>query len=404
MDNSNPKSHNRAVARFDHWIRNRFPTLNTDLENHSARERESGQVEPSSLSGALREEGSSLIQEILDSEQESGRSFDELFDLLGNVGLFMAACTRHGLNQPVKGASPLLGASRLAIRLAEELDVAPRFLAAHLSLLNPAQNGRYKLFTELASERMFIDYNARGMLAYQSAARALKSILGIGVSSRWAPELWADTVRALEKALESNHWLFKNLDVESFFYHVRPYYRPHHVGEQVYRGANAGDFAAINEVDLMLGLCSSGDPFYQWVLREKRDYILPEDRASMDRSCVRVSLLDRFLEEANPSCTTAKEWWQPSLRGFLEVCRLHGAIAAVHHNALVDRFISRPASELAQEQLHEITASGPPLAALVPHLEKLRDLRTAADREDIQSRHRDLEFLKRVAPGPRPGE
>ena len=416
MQNLDSQSGKSSITRLDHWIRNRFPILNTVLEKNYEADRKSGQRQNQSTRGRhLLEEGSVLIDDILGREQNLGSSFDDLFGLLGNVGLFMAACTRHGLNPPVNGASPLVGASRLAIRLGKQLDVAPRFLAAHLSLLNPAQNGRYKLFTNLESEKMFIDYNTRGMLAYQSAARALKSVLGTGVSGRWAVDLLAETAQALETALASARWLFANLEVESFFYHVRPYYRPHSVGQRIYRGANAGDFAAINEVDLILGLCSANDPFYQAVLREKRHYLLPTDRASLDRTSSRVSLLDQFLEEAHASGSLAQNWWRPTVEGFLEVCRLHGAVAAVHHNALVDRFISRPARNLAEDQLQEITASGPTLAELVPHLEKLRDLRLAANRADIQSRHGDLEFLKQVkircaeggpdnSPGHRPGE
>ena len=39
-------------------------------------------------------------------------------------------------------------------------------------------------------------------------------------------------------------------------------------------------------------------------------------------------------------------------------------------------------------------ASGPPLPVLLRALERLRDLRLAADRKDIPSRHADLEKLR----------
>jgi len=44
--------------------------------------------------------------------------------------------------------------------------------------------------------------------------------------------------------------------------------------------------------------------------------------------------------------------------------------------------------------LKHITASGPPLQVLLNSLEKLRDLRTAADRDDIPSRHADFQRLR----------
>jgi hypothetical protein len=54
----------------------------------------------------------------------------------------------------------------------------------------------------------------------------------------------------------------RQLDVDRFFYSVRPYYKPYRVGRQEYRGANAGDFSGINEIDLLLGLCRANDPYY----------------------------------------------------------------------------------------------------------------------------------------------
>jgi len=44
--------------------------------------------------------------------------------------------------------------------------------------------------------------------------------------------------------------------------------------------------------------------------------------------------------------------------------------------------------------LATITASGPPLSVLLRALEMLRDLRTAANRQDIPTRHADLASLR----------
>jgi hypothetical protein len=41
-----------------------------------------------------------------------------------------------------------------------------------------------------------------------------------------------------------------------------------------------------------------------------------------------------------------------------------------------------------------LTASGPPLEVLLRALETLRDLRTAADRPDLVTRHADLARLR----------
>jgi len=44
--------------------------------------------------------------------------------------------------------------------------------------------------------------------------------------------------------------------------------------------------------------------------------------------------------------------------------------------------------------MKNITASGPPLPVLINALEKLRDLRMAANRDDIPSRHADFKRLR----------
>ena len=50
---------------------------------------------------------------------------------------------------------------------------------------------------------------------------------------------------------------------------------------------------------------------------------------------------------------------------------------------------------MKESQLDNITASGPPLEILINSLEKLRDRRAAADREDIPSRYNDIKILKK---------
>ena len=62
---------------------------------------------------------------------------------------------------------------------------------------------------------------------------------------------------------------------------MRPYYKPYRVGRQEYRGANAGDFSGINEIDLLLGLCRANDPYYAQLLMDKMLFLLPADQARL---------------------------------------------------------------------------------------------------------------------------
>jgi hypothetical protein len=182
------------------------------------------------------------------------------------------------------------------------------------------------------------------------------------------------------------------LDVARFFYCVRPYYKPYRVGRHEYRGANAGDFSGINELDLLLGLCRASDPYYGPLLVDKMLFMLPGDQARLKDCMARKSLLDELLEllEAHRNAP----WFQRNARAFLEVCDLFGRTAAQHHDELVKRFIEQPAASLGEEQSQGLTASGPPLPVLLRALEVLRDLRVAADRPDIATRHHDLARLR----------
>jgi hypothetical protein len=197
---------------------------------------------------------------------------------------------------------------------------------------------------------------------------------------------------ALRDVIRFNHRLMDHLDIDRFFYSVRPYYKPYRVGRQEYRGANAGDFSGINEIDLLLGLCRANDPYYAQLLVDKMLFMIPADQARLRDCMTRTSLLDELLALID---THAKEdWFQANGAAFLELCDLFGASAAQHHDGLVKRFIEGPSAALDAKGLEGITASGPPLPVLMRSLEILRDLRVAADRTGIASRHGDLRRLR----------
>jgi hypothetical protein len=198
--------------------------------------------------------------------------------------------------------------------------------------------------------------------------------------------------QGLKDVIESNKLLFAKLDTDRFFNCVRPYYKPYRVGKEVYRGANAGDFAGINVLDLQLGLCFANEPAYSQMLVDKFLYMMPEDQ-DMLRECMRrKSLMDEFLE-VSPNLFSA-DWFQQNASLFLEVCKLHGTTAIQHHNQLVERYITKPSANIAQQHLDKITASGPPLSVLLDELEKLRDRRAAHQRDDIRTRFSDINVLK----------
>ncbi len=384
------------VERFDHWIRTSFVEMNTELENlyfaRSDRMRVAGCGD--SIKAALRDEGNLHIVELL-KEGNTGDGFESGFGVLGNVGLYLAALRRHELTNPAREErSPFPEASALALQVGVSLGMAPRFATSHLATHNRAVGGVRKSFTALRDEFLFIDENTRGILCLQTAADALARIVHLGASSPVADVLFATAQRALWDVVVINERLFKQLDVERFFCCVRPYYKPYRVGRQEFRGANAGDFSGINEVDLLLGLCRANDPYYAQLLADKMLFMLPADQARLRDCMTRVSLLDELLgllEEHRD-----RDWFQRNARAYLEVCALFGRVAAQHHDALVKRFIEEPSAGLRQEALEGLTASGPPLPVLLRSLEVLRDLRAAADRPDLATRCNDLARLRRA--------
>jgi hypothetical protein len=388
---------------FDGWVRSTFVELNTALEELYFVQTDRANVEGvgDDLKRQLLEEGRAFVRALL-AEGNTDEGFDRAFDLLGDLGLYMAALRRHELTNPAREEkSPHAEASALGMHVGASVGLAPRFATSHLATHNAARDGRQKSFTSLDDELLFLDSNTRGIFAYKRAADALTRIVPLGISHPVAETLFDDARRALEDVARFNDTLFMQLDVDRFFYSVRPYYKPYRVGRTEYRGANAGDFSGINEIDLLLGLCRGNDPYYSQLLVEKMLYMMPADQESLRDALRRRSFLDQFLDCIDTRASAA--WFQRNATAFLRVCKAHGHAAAQHHDRLVERFIVGPSWALGEEYLAQVTASGPPLPVLLNSLETLRDLRRAAPRDDIASRHAEIAGLEEAVGFHEPG-
>lgn len=385
-----------SVVKFDGWIRGRFKTHNTQLEELYFAKADKADVEGTGddIKAALRDEGAAHIAAV-HAEPRLYEDEARNYDILGNVGLYMAALRRHEMTNPDREErSPFPIASALAQRLAAGLGVAPRFATAHINLRNLAHDGEHKSFTRLNDEYLFIEYNCLSILAYIRAADILRRIAPLGVSHPLALTLLRDAESALKYVVRYNAELNRKLDVDRFFYNIRPYFKTYRVGRNEYRGANAGDFAAINEIDLTLGLCRVSDPSYANILIEKMPFTPREDQLQLQMASRQQSLLDTFLEAA----PTAQHHpgFRANVQAFLDVCAAHGRTAAQHHDLFVRRFIEKPSTDMNQKHMAQITASGPPLQALMMALEALRDKRLAADRPGIDSRSEDIKKLRNL--------
>jgi hypothetical protein len=384
----------KKAQALDHWIRTDFRQMNTELEDIYFAQ-EVRHVVPEAGEGLrkqLLEDGRALVKPLL-KEGSTDQGFDAAYNLLGCVGLYMAACRRHDITEPSReSSSPLTEASALAMHISTTLGVSPRFASSHLTTHNHAVNGSYRSFTMLEDERIFLDYNTLGVFAYQRAADALRRILPLGASHPLAWRLFEDAKSALDDVAKWNDRLFSELDPERFFCCVRPYYKPYRVGPKVYRGANAGDFAGINVIDLLLGVCNADNPSYAQILTDKYLFMLPEEQAILKDCTRRKSFMTQFLELYRSR--NVPDTLQKNLRAYLNVVDAHGHAAAQHHNQLVEKYIQQPAAQLPADGLDNLTASGPPLHVLLQSLEQLRDLRLAAQRDDIPTRFKDLQKLR----------
>jgi hypothetical protein len=387
------------VEAFDRWIRTSFVELNTALENLYFAQDDRARVVGvgDNLKAQLRDEGRVHVVALL-QEGNTGDGFESAFEVLGSVGMYLGALRRHELTNPaLEERSPFPEASSLALHVGASLGMAPRFATSHLATHNRAIAGIRKSFTKLPDEFLFIDENTRGILAFKAVADALMRIVHLGVSSPVADRLFDTAQAGLRDVIRINARLYEQLDIQRFFFSVRPYYKPYRVGRQEYRGANAGDFSGINEIDLLLGLCRANDPYYAQLLVDKMLFMLPEDQARLRDCMTRTSLLDELLALADQHATT--EWFQKNAAAYLEVAELFGRTAAQHHDQLVARFIQGPASSLKEGALQGITASGPPLPVLLRSLEVLRDMRLAAKRSDILTRYDELARLRSFMAG-----
>ena len=147
----------QKARALDYWIRNDFRAMNTELEELYFKKSDSTESVGNDTKNQLVSEGRSLIKDLLD-EGNTDEGFDSGFELLGDVGFYMAACRRHDITEPSRETrSPLQEASALAMQLGASLGVIPRFASCHLETHNRAVNGQYKTFTSLPDEKLFID-------------------------------------------------------------------------------------------------------------------------------------------------------------------------------------------------------------------------------------------------------
>src|SRR5262245_11528715 len=172
----------KNVEAFDAWIRTTFVELNTELEERYFAQENRANVDGvgDELKQQILEEGRAFVR-ALAAEGNTDEGFDQAFDVLGDLGLYMASLRRHELTNPAREhKSPHEEATALGLHIGASVGVVPRFATSHLATHNMARGGRQKSFTALRDEFLFLDYNTRGILANKRAADALVRIAPLG--------------------------------------------------------------------------------------------------------------------------------------------------------------------------------------------------------------------------------
>ena len=158
-----------------------------------------------------------------------------------------------------------------------------------------------------------------------------------------------------------------------------------------HRGANAGDFADINVIDLLWGLCDADDENCAQSLLDKTVFKTSDDQVAL-RDCMRHgSLMDEFLELQGQHIS--EPWCRKNLAMFFYVCEMYSKVLEQHYDQLVSKLIEKPAASVKEKHQVNIHSSGPPLDVLLRVLKHLHDRRLTADSSDISVRFADIKSL-----------
>ena len=387
----------KAAANLDRWIRSAFVAMNTELEELYFAQTDRANVDGigDDIKQRLAEEGRALIRPLA-AEGNTNEGFENAFNVLGNLGLFMAALRRHELTNPARETpSPFAEASALGLHIGASLGVTPRFATAHLATHNKAIDGVQKSFTSLTDEFVFIDYNTMGILSYKRAVRRADA----HSAARHLQSFDADAVQQRARCVEGcGRRPTRSCSIRSTRIASSTACGPttSHIASDVRN--IAAPMPAISPASTrsicLLGLCRANDPSYSQLLIDKMLFMIPEDQANLRQCLLYAPFLDQFLDAAKTSSKT--DWFRDNCRAYLEVCEAHGFAAIQHHNQLFESFIVKMSEELDSRHHAQLTASGPPLDVLARSLERLRDLRAAAKRDDFETAHDGLALLKKA--------
>ena len=253
------------------------------------------------LKQRILDEGRTFVRALAE-EGNTDEGFDQAFDVLGDLGLYMAVAPPARADEPGTGAqSPHEEATALGLHIGASVGVVPRFATSHLRRTTSRATAARRASRHCPTSSSSSTTTRAGSSG--TSAQRTRSCGSRRSASRTRSPRRSSTTRTTRSRPSGGRTPCSSPSSTSTASSSAcgPYYKPYRVGRQEYRGANAGDFSGINEIDLLLGLCRGNDPYYSQLLVEKMLFMRPEDQESL-RDCLRRrSFLDQFLDALGES-------------------------------------------------------------------------------------------------------
>ena len=390
----------RAEA-FERWIRTSFVEMNTELENlYFAQDNRSDVIGGGgSIKAALRDEGRCPCPRC------SPRATPATDSTAPSACSAASACTsrrlrRHELTNPAREErSPFPEASSLALHLGASLGHGAAILDGASGDAQPGA-GRRAQELHIAPRRISVHRreHARDLVAAARGGCARPDR-----SSRRLESGGRRDVRGSEARAARRHPVQRPADGASSMStgSSTPCGRttsPIASDARSIAAPTPGDFSGINEIDLLLGLCRANDPYYAQLLVDKMLFMIPGDQARLRDCMTRTSLLDELLEldrRTRGQRLVPAQCGAPTSRS--AIC------SANPRPNITTAWSSASSRRLPPNSTREDSRASPRAArrcrCCCARSRYLRDLRLAADRTDIASRHADLGRLRRAVRG-----
>lgn len=326
----------RSIAcQLDAWTRERLPLLNgAILESNDSFVTVDG----------LIAEGSAFAARLYSVVNTEGLHLAEGYQIIGDLGMFVASCQRHGVSCKDWRLQPTM---HLLRQLGTTFHHPPRdSFYTYIVFNKPDKRGRYKAFSHLRDEQEFIRLTREALGHYERLRDHLRAITLADLAS--AQVEIGNAVGAVQEYKRTLISFFNDkrngprVRPDIFWNCLRDYFSSFQEVGDTLGPASAAYSSVFMEVDLIVGF---SDEAQRTHTVKRTDYLLPKDRADVERALAVTPLLDQLsnaLEESvrNNQVDYLREVVDTA-RCFIDLCGEIGK-AASSHSSLINLYIKDP--------------------------------------------------------------